>query len=214
MNLFVVGDIHGCYKTLKNLLKKWNRESELLIQVGDIIDRGNQNPETLKLCRELKEKYGAVFLKGNHEQLALRYFMKKKDEKWYKKYGKKVLWQYTLAERDFESDMEWISTLPLIWENDHILISHAGISNSAFAMEEEHTEGLLWNRGEVKNIGKLQVYGHTPLKKGKPEYYPESNSWNIDTGVYLKRGMSALRLKPTGELIETVTEATASVDVG
>lgn len=213
MNLFIVGDVHGCYKTFKNLLKNWDRENELLIQVGDILDRGNQTPETVKLCRELQEKHGAVFIKGNHEQLALQYFITKKQEKWYKKHGVKVLWQYTLAERNFDMDMEWVSTFPVTWENDHVFISHAGISHSSFAMDEKHPDGLVWNRGEVKNIGKLQIYGHTPLKSGKPQFYPESNSWNIDTGVYLKRGICALRLKPTGELIEIVSEPTAGADV-
>ncbi|HEY1039762.1 MAG TPA: metallophosphoesterase family protein [Bacteroidia bacterium] len=213
MNLFVVGDIHGCYKTFKNLLKQWDRESELLLQVGDIIDRGNHTPETVKLCRELQKEYGAVFIKGNHEQIALDYFLHKKEEKWFKKYYRTIHWQYTFANRDFEDDMRWINSLPVSWENDYILLSHAGISNSPFAMDERHMDGLTWNRGPIKNIGRLQIYGHTPLKSGKPEYYAESNSWNIDTGVYLKRNLAALRLRPNGELIEVITVSTVGVDV-
>jgi serine/threonine protein phosphatase 1 len=40
MNLLVIGDIHGCYYTFQMLLDKfWDSEKELLIQVGDIIDK-------------------------------------------------------------------------------------------------------------------------------------------------------------------------------
>jgi serine/threonine protein phosphatase 1 len=213
LDLFVVGDVHGCYKTFRNLLTHWNRDTEQLIQLGDLLDRGNNNPQTIKLCRELQVKHGAVFLKGNHEQLALEYFKDAKQDHWLNKYGRKVLWQYTLEGRDFTEDILWISSFPLSWENERVFISHAGISTSPYCMDEKHPDGLLWNRSGIKNIGKLQVYGHTPIRSGTPEYDPESYSWNIDTGAYRGKKLSALRISPEGKVTEVVSVPTVREDI-
>lgn len=37
-NYFVIGDVHGKAKMLKELLKKWDGESQLIF-LGDLIDR-------------------------------------------------------------------------------------------------------------------------------------------------------------------------------
>lgn len=213
MDLFIVGDVHGCYKTFTTLLRKWNPEKEQLIQLGDFIDRGNDNPQTVKLCRELQQQHGAIFLKGNHEQMALEYFAGNADERWSKKYGIKVLWQYTLEEIEPEEDFLWMTSLPAYWENEHVFVSHAGISNSPFCMDEKHSDGLLWNRGAIKNIGKMQVFGHTPVKSGKPLFIEESNAWNIDTGAYRGKSLSAIRMDSYGKMTEIISIATSREDI-
>lgn len=100
---------------------------------------------------------------------------------------------------------EWINELPLVWENKHVLISHAGIADQAeFPFEEGNELGVLWNRTPLKNIGRLQIIGHTPCKSGRPEYEEASHSWNIDTGAYRKVAMSAIRVTSLGEVLEIV----------
>lgn len=213
MNLFIVGDIHGCYNSFKSLLNNWNKETDLLIQLGDLIDRGNNNPQTIKLCRELQEKNGAIFLKGNHELMAIRHYDGIETEKWYNKFGKAVYWQYQLEGRDLQSDINWLKTLPNCWENEHLFISHAGISNSLFCMDETHAEGLLWNKGPIKKLNKTQVIGHTPHKNKKALFMEESNCWNVDTGAYLGHHLSAIKLSEKGELIDLFSVKTASSDI-
>ena len=150
MNLFIIGDIHGCYYSFKSLLNNWNKETDLLIQLGDLIDRGNNNPQTIKLCRELQEKHGAIFLKGNHELMAIRHYEGVETEKWFNKFGKAVYWQYQLEGRNLQHDIDWLKTLPNCWENEHLFISHAGISHSLFCMDETHAEGLLANNRKIE----------------------------------------------------------------
>lgn len=64
---FVVGDIHGCYDKLIEALKAvdFHTESDRLFSVGDIVDRGPQNVECLRLIRE--PWFHAVV--GNHEDM-------------------------------------------------------------------------------------------------------------------------------------------------
>lgn len=213
MNLFIIGDIHGCFKTFKSLLNRWDKKNELLIQLGDLIDRGNHSPETVKLARELKSNYSnTVFLKGNHEILAIQN-LKNTKSKWFSMYGRDVMWQYQLEERDFANDVEWFKTLPNYWENDAVFVSHAGVSESPDWADENDPKGILWNRAPLKNLGKLQIIGHTPQKKG-PVYEQKSHHWNIDTGAYLGKQLSGIKLSDTGELLDIISVNTVSSDIG
>ncbi len=211
MNLFVIGDVHGCCRTFKNILQHWHPDQEILIQLGDLIDRGNHIPETIKLARALQLKHKQVFfLKGNHEALAIEH-TEKGSGNWFERFGKKVLWQYQLCERDFRADVEWFKQMPLYWENDAIFVSHAGIGHSSFCMDENHREGILWNRDSLKNIGKLQIIGHTPQKK--INYTEQSHSWNIDTGAYMGKYLSGIKLNQEGKVLETISIPTMHSDV-
>ena len=214
MNIFVVGDVHGCFYTFRNLLQKyWDAKNDLLIQVGDLIDRGNYSPQTIKLCRELEINYRAVFLKGNHEFMAINYFNGNGFEKWYKKHGKSLLWQYQLEEQNFETDINWMKQMPLNWENEHVFISHAGISHSENFMDENDSQGILWNKTSLKKLNKVQVIGHTPHENQKPVFLQEYNTCNVDTGAYLGNCLSALKLDSKGNFIDFFSISTSSKDI-
>jgi protein phosphatase len=70
-NYIFIGDLHGDYYTLIHLLDKlWsNMEKYTLIFLGDYIDRGYMQIETLVFLLNLKRNYGdrIVLLRGNHE---------------------------------------------------------------------------------------------------------------------------------------------------
>ena len=67
--LWAVGDIHGCYNLLMTRLKEigFNFENDLLVAVGDLVDRGTQNIE----CIELLSKPWFTSVRGNHEDLCI-----------------------------------------------------------------------------------------------------------------------------------------------
>lgn len=68
-HVWVVSDIHGCYQWLMDALKRrhFNPYEDLLISVGDIIDRG---PDCVKCLQLMDEKWFRA-VRGNHEQMAL-----------------------------------------------------------------------------------------------------------------------------------------------
>ncbi len=45
MNLFIIGDVHGCFHTFSELLTHRDPATEHLIQVGDLVDRGATFPK-------------------------------------------------------------------------------------------------------------------------------------------------------------------------
>ncbi len=67
MAVYAVGDIQGCYKPLKKLLKKvrFNPAKDRLWCVGDLVNRG---PDSLKTLRFLKSLGDAcICVLGNHD---------------------------------------------------------------------------------------------------------------------------------------------------
>src|SRR6516225_3848013 len=66
----IVGDIHGCYDELMLLLAKLHlHPNDLLIALGDIVDRGNKS---LEVYQYLRERPNTVVLMGNHERKHLQ----------------------------------------------------------------------------------------------------------------------------------------------
>jgi len=66
MKRYVIGDIHGNYKSLKQVLKnsKFNYKKDLLIILGDIVDGFNESYEVVEELLKIKNK---IFILGNHD---------------------------------------------------------------------------------------------------------------------------------------------------
>jgi predicted MPP superfamily phosphohydrolase len=72
--LFTIGDIHGCFDSLKELVqnKILLQKSDKLILLGDYIDRGDKSKEVIDYIIELREKeFDIIPLMGNHEAMLL-----------------------------------------------------------------------------------------------------------------------------------------------
>ena len=62
-----VGDVHGCYTALMEYFKNGFNDNYFYIFVGDIIDRGIENAETVKFFIDAVQKKNVLVLEGNHE---------------------------------------------------------------------------------------------------------------------------------------------------
>lgn len=64
---FVIGDIHGRYNALKEVLKKskFNCKKDKLIILGDIVDGGYNSYMVVGELLKIKNK---VFIMGNHDE--------------------------------------------------------------------------------------------------------------------------------------------------
>lgn len=76
----VLGDLHGRYATMTTLLEKagYAPDQDILLSVGDLIDRGPRSVETVEFFAA-PERYA---VRGNHEQMVLD------PENWYE------VWNY------------------------------------------------------------------------------------------------------------------------
>ncbi|WP_274307207.1 metallophosphoesterase family protein [Solibacillus daqui] len=228
-NLFVVSDIHGHYKQFEELLTYWNQEDVLVI-LGDLIDRGPQSLQVIEKVIELKQSYGdnVVFVKGNHEDMLLNFLNNPMEmqEHYYKNGGKETMQNllvllpayimeqpYILQANEikehYKSQLAFLKLAPVYKIIGNVLFTHAGF-NSEFATLEETTErDFIWIRKHYEITNKtpyINVFGHTPLT-----YIHESNDvWlsddkcyiAIDGGCYMSGQLNAVLLNKQGELLE------------
>src|ERR1051325_11262534 len=109
MKTFVVGDVHGRRAQLDGILKVLPRDAETdtLVFLGDLIDRGPDAPgvvaDVMELQRENPER--VVTLRGNHEQMMLD-FIDEDSRLWLSPVtgGDQTFQQYTLSHLRVETE--------------------------------------------------------------------------------------------------------------
>ncbi len=94
--MLILGDVHGCYKTLKKLISQFPNEEVCF--VGDLIDRGPSS----RLVLEFVIDSGYKSVKGNHEEMVKKFFFKN-DNIWLNPSngGDKVLKEFNYFETSF-----------------------------------------------------------------------------------------------------------------
>lgn len=215
MPYFVIADVHGCLHTLRELLTHWRPAEETLVQLGDLVDRGNYSPETVALCCQLSADFPeqTVFLQGNHDWgMAAHLGPEGPYRAWLAWGGRATLQQYQQHRAWLPKHAAWLGQRPLFWRNDHLLFSHAGFADVPNPLDPASDEGVLWRRGPLRNTGQRQVVGHTPTDSNQPEYDKVANAIYLDTGAADGHFLTALRLSETGEVLETVAVRTHKAD--
>jgi len=72
MKRLIIGDIHGCYLKLQELLQKVGLSADdEIIAIGDIIDRGSDSPKVMNFFMTYSNTQSVM---GNHERKHLRSF--------------------------------------------------------------------------------------------------------------------------------------------
>lgn len=216
MNIFIVGDVHGCFHTFSELLRHWQPATEHLIQVGDLVDRGAHVPETVELARKLSEKHpnSTTFLMGNHEATMLLHFGPAGPYPgWLSWGGRSTVAQYKQRPKLLVSHLLWLAQRPLLWQNEHVLVSHAGLVDSPHAHDPTHADGLLWRRGPLQKLPQLQVVGHTPTDDGAPHFDQATHTLYLDTGACFGHNLTGVRLSPTGAVLEVISIPTHTEDL-
>ena len=119
--LLIIGDVHGCYDELVELLDKCKaRDPQIcVIFVGDLMNKGPKTDQVVKLAREL----GAYCVRGNHEEVSLREWQIHKSNPSTLK--EKFSWLQRLS----PEDIKWAMELPFSIRipSRKVIIVHAGM---------------------------------------------------------------------------------------
>jgi serine/threonine protein phosphatase 1 len=216
MNFFVIADIHGCLHTFRELLTHWRPAEEILVQLGDLVDRGNYSPETVEHCRQLSQEFPdtTIFLQGNHDWgMAQHLGPDGPYPAWLSWGGRDTLQQYRRHQSWLAPHAAWLAARPLYRLTDHVLFSHAGFADVPDPVDPNSDDGVLWRRGPLCNTGQLQVVGHTPTDSGGPETDSTANAIYLDTGAVFGHGLTGLRLSETGQVLDIVVVPTHASDI-
>jgi len=170
MAVYAIGDIQGCYKPLKKLLKKvrFNPEKDVLWCVGDLVNRG---PDSLKVLRYLKSLGDAcVCVLGNHDLHLLGQGAGEQP------YRRDTL-QKVLAAPDRDELMDWLRFRPLLHHDEGLgwCMVHAGFppdwTLKKCKKRAKKAEGMLRGKewmGFCRHIHAQDFPVCEPDKKGTP----------------------------------------------
>lgn len=207
-NIYVVGDIHACYSLLKEELKSvgFNYNTDLLIAVGDLVDRGTENEK----CVGLLNEHWFTSIKGNHEDFCYKGMMDDHIKFYHRMINNGGEWFYKLPEDLMERVGRRLNQLPILLEvkykgkkfgfvhadvpvEDWELLKEMLINNDNVS-DRTVEDYCLWSRGIIDkylncgyepNIAQVDnvFLGHTVLDK----VTQVGNCTFLDTGGVFKK---------------------------
>jgi serine/threonine protein phosphatase 1 len=208
MRILVIGDVHGCSRALDGLLAMMNpRPEDLLITLGDYVDRGPDSRGVLDRFLHLRATRNLIALRGNHEQMMGAARAGGLDEEiWLGYGGRETLASYAPAGRvGTLADVpprhwEFMDDFCVDWyETDRYLFVHGNL-DPALPLAEQPRETLYYAKFEPAvphASGKTMICGHTAQKSGVPA--DRGFAVCIDTWVYGDGWLTGLEL-PSGQI--------------
>jgi protein phosphatase len=216
----IIGDIHGCADELQALLRKlgyrvaWSGDGEdrtvnvtpppgrKMISVGDLVGRGPNAPDVLRIAMSMTAAGAACVVEGNNER-KLAWWLSGQDVT--------VNRGLRLAVDQLDGeDPRFLSALPgflaglpsHVWLDDgRLAVAHAGLKQDMVGCDTNAVRefALHAKSGWEASYGSATavVHGHTPVHSAAWV----NNTLCIDTGCVFGRRLTALRW-PENELVD------------
>jgi protein phosphatase len=230
----IVGDIHGCYDELEQLLAELgyeraadgpyaHPEGRRAIFVGDLVDRGPRIIDSVRLVKAMVDAGTALCVPGNHDMKLVRK-LRGRDVQITHGLDRTLAELEALTDDEREEIRDFLDGLVshYVFDDGNLVVAHAGMKEEMagrgsgkvrdFALYGETTGetdefGLpvRWNWAAEYRGKAIVVYGHTPVPE--PEWL--NRTINIDTGCVFGGRLTALRY-PEKELVSVPAAATYS----
>ena len=213
---FVLGDLHGCCKTLDALLEKihFDESKDRMFSVGDLVDRG---PDSLQALLMTQYPWFHV-TRGNHEEFICQYMAGKESALRRNHTANGGTWFYQLSPEEKQAVLDVVRALPFSLEIETsfglVGVTHAGVLgswtqhctdwNDYLTLSKSKLEKLyhrtLWSRSRLRDNdttivdgAELVVVGHCPVN------HPAmlGNVLYVDTGCGAWRWPAAWRTAGT-----------------
>lgn len=201
----VIGDIHGCYHTLSDLLKECEAvEADRYIFLGDYIDYGPSSYEIVQRLLNAQKAYGPdkfILLRGDHEQMAIHYAHKAMRAIWEKSGMTATETSYKPHTGAFREHVKAFREMPIFHQTEDFIFCHAGLTHPKLKDngKEELLCGSKWMRESYETREKRVIFGHTPMKDA-PCYMPTGDI-GIDGGCVFGGNLCAVVIEhDTGRL--------------
>jgi len=134
MATFAIGDVHGCYATLRRLVERlrFDPGGDRLWFVGDLVNRGPASLEVLRWVAELGDR--AVTVLGNHDLHLLARALGIAEAR------RRDTLDPILEAPDRDDLLHWLRSRPLVHREGGFLLVHAGLFPS-------------WSPGKAERLG-------------------------------------------------------------
>ena len=217
---FAVGDIHGAFKALKQVLERANvTESDKLIFLGDYVDGWSESSQVIQFLIELSKKQECIFIKGNHDAWAEDWLsLGNAPDVWLFNGGQSTVYSYSeYSLEELEIHLEFFERMKNYYvDEENRLFIHAGYSSMHGPEKEVYSSNYRWDRtlwetavAMDRKLSKnselypkrLLLYkeifiGHTPtLHLGIDKPVNKANVWNLDTGAAFTGALSIINVE-------------------
>ncbi|HUH25975.1 MAG TPA: metallophosphoesterase family protein [Flavobacterium sp.] len=218
-NTYVIGDIHGGLKALKQVLERAPiTKFDTLIFLGDYVDGWSEAPAVLDFIIDLATKQNCIFMQGNHEEMLLKWLKKEDDNPLWRFHGGEVSVQsyQNIDQQTIDKHIHFLENLKEYYiDTENRLFVHAGFTNLKGVGFEFFRGMFWWDRtlwetamavdGNLREDNprypeRLKIYkevfiGHTPVTRfGSLVPMNFANVWNVDTGAAFKGKLSILNV--------------------
>lgn len=220
--VYIVGDIHGrddLVRTLHEMIVEDANarpaDERVVVYLGDYVDRGPGSFQVVEmLLRKPLDGFERVFLRGNHEEMMLRFLDGPADPNWLFNGGDATIASYGVAVgwKDFQppalerlrlrlvdavppEHVAFLEDLRLYHEEGDYVFVHAGL-RPGVPIEKQSPREMVWIRDLFLRSkgdfgGKRVVHGHTIT--AEPDV--RSNRIGIDTGAFSSGRLTCLVLE-------------------
>ena len=206
-NIFVFGDIHGCFEPLENFFKENPFSSDnLYVFTGDYLDRGYQNKETLEFLISLMNYKNVMFLEGNH--CWERYWANDEIERIRsKEFLINTVNQINTIDKSKIRDFcrHWIQMAYLKFNDKKYFITHAGMgffpSNLRMVATHDMIKGGKYEDDidtwyEESNTDIIQIHGHRNMYEYPVDKF--TKSFNLNSAVEFGESLRIMQISKNG----------------
>src|SRR5262245_60545946 len=192
--LLAIGDIHGCSRALDALLMAVKPTADdLLVTLGDYVDRGPDSRGVLERLLLLHSSYRVVSLRGNHEMMMQAAVLDQEARHfWMAVGGRESMASYSPAGRpplmDDVPEHHWnfIRKTCVDWyETSRFIFVHANV-DPELPLEAQQSSMLHWEYFHQFSpphcSGKIMICGHSEQRNGWPLVL--THAIGIDTWCY------------------------------
>lgn len=198
MAQYIIGDVQGCYKAFKTLLKaiEFDPENDHIIFCGDLVNRGGESLKMLNWAYEHRKCCDSVF--GNHDLSLLAHYHCPGIRKNHHEFDE------ILSSDQCDEMMAWLLSRPMIIELKQCWVVHAGFY-PLWNPKKWHKHANRVTKALKKDpIAFFQnMYGNKPSHWDKVKSKQDKLRFTVNAMTrmrYLDPKTSALNLKEKGTL--------------
>lgn len=216
--IFAIGDLHGCVDEPSALLKHLEQkegltEKDLVIFLGDYIDRGPSSKGVVDLVLDFRRRFPRTrFLKGNHEDMMMDFlgYGGSLGQAFLYNGGLETIQSYGISVFSSPHDMvgaippdhfKFYCELESIIVVDKFAFVHAGL-NPLRDLYAQNDSDIYWIREEflenIHSFHRTVIFGHTPHKE---IFYHMPFKIGLDTGLVFGNKLSCLEIR-SGKLFQ------------
>lgn len=200
MNTLIIGDIHGCYDELRDLLDKAALSSDdQIIAVGDLVNRGPNSAAVLDFFRRQPNTRS---IRGNHEYGHIRAHQKQSP----KPKLSTLLTRWQLG-ADYDNAVAYMESLPVHLDLPDALLVHAYME-PRIPLDEQEDRMLMGTSGATSDLqktyskpwytyyngGKPLIVGHKDMSGRQEPFVYKDRVYGIDTGCVYGGQLTGLLL--------------------